>query len=96
MKKKEASGSRGAASRERAEESAVPRSFEQALERLEQIVERLEGGEETLEDSVRLYEEATRLWRFCEEQMRAAQERVEKLEVGVAPADAEEPDELEA
>jgi len=54
-------------------------TFEQALARLERIVERLEGGEETLESSMRLYEEAVRLSRFCDEQMRAAQERIEKL-----------------
>jgi len=76
-----------------------PRSFEQALERLEQIVERLEGGEESLDESLRLYEEAVALWRFCEERLRAAQERIEKLarEAGetVVPGE-DEPEEVES
>jgi exodeoxyribonuclease VII small subunit len=90
MKKK------GAAGRESGEESGAPRTFEQALARLEQIVERLEGGEETLENSVRLYEEAAQLWRFCEEQMHAAQERIEKLAGETEPPEAEQTEEAEA
>jgi len=89
MKRKESSGGG------RPGPPGQERTFEQALERLEQIVEQLEGGEEPLEQSLRLYEEAVGLWRFCEEQMRSAQERVEKLMGAAAPPSEEESDDLE-
>lgn len=69
-------------------------SFEDALQRLEGIVSRLESGQAPLEESITLYEEGARLKALCEERLKAAQLRVEKIVVGgdgqargVAPAD---------
>lgn len=57
-------------------------SFEDALARLEQIVSRLESGQAPLEESITLYEEGARLKALCEERLKAAQLRVEKIVVG--------------
>ena len=57
-------------------------SFEDALQRLEGIVSRLESGQAPLEDSITLYEEGARLKTLCEERLKAAQLRVEKIVVG--------------
>ena len=57
-------------------------SFEDALQRLEQIVSRLESGQAPLEESIALYEEGARLKAHCEERLKAAQRRVEKIVVG--------------
>ncbi len=57
-------------------------SFEDALQRLEQIVSRLESGQAPLEESIALYEEGARLKAHCEERLKAAQLRVEKIVVG--------------
>lgn len=63
---------------------AVPAdlSFEDALSRLEDIVSRLESGQAPLEESIALYEEGARLKAHCEERLKAAQLRVEKIVVG--------------
>ena len=57
-------------------------SFEDALQRLEGIVSRLESGQAPLEESITLYEEGARLKTLCEERLKAAQLRVEKIVVG--------------
>ncbi|CAN5391336.1 exodeoxyribonuclease VII small subunit [soil metagenome] len=57
-------------------------SFEDALARLEGIVSRLESGQAPLEESITLYEEGARLKTLCEERLKAAQLRVEKIVVG--------------
>lgn len=57
-------------------------SFEDALSRLESIVSRLESGQAPLEESITLYEEGARLKAHCEERLKAAQLRVEKIVVG--------------
>lgn len=57
-------------------------SFEDALARLEQIVSRLESGQTPLGESITLYEEGARLKAHCEERLKAAQLRVEKIVVG--------------
>ena len=57
-------------------------SFEAALQRLEQIVSRLESGQAPLEESIALYEEGARLKAHCEDRLKAAQLRVEKIVVG--------------
>ena len=66
-------------------------SFEDALQRLEQIVSRLESGQAPLEESIALYEEGARLKAHCEDRLKAAQLRVEKIVVGAdgAPKGAE-------
>ena len=61
---------------------AADLSFEDALQRLEQIVQKLESGQAPLEESIKLYEEGARLKAHCEERLKAAQLRVEKIVVG--------------
>jgi exodeoxyribonuclease VII small subunit len=57
-------------------------SFEDALSRLETIVSRLESGQAPLEESLTLYEEGARLKAHCENRLKAAQLRVDKIVVG--------------
>ncbi len=56
-------------------------SFEDALEELETIVRNLEGGEAPLEDSIAAYERGTALKRHCEEKLRDAQVKIEKISI---------------
>jgi exodeoxyribonuclease VII small subunit len=54
-------------------------SFEAALRELEGIVSRLEQGEVDLEDSIVLYERGQALKSHCEEKLRSAESRLEKI-----------------
>jgi len=54
-------------------------SFERAMEELESIVTKLEGGKVPLEESVTIYERGESLKRRCEELLRQAEVRVEKI-----------------
>jgi exodeoxyribonuclease VII small subunit len=54
-------------------------SFERALEELESIVKRLEDGKVPLEESVTIYERGESLKRRCEELLRQAEARVDKI-----------------
>jgi exodeoxyribonuclease VII small subunit len=54
-------------------------SFERAIEELESIVKRLEEGNVPLEQSVAIYERGEALKRRCEELLRQAEARVEKI-----------------
>jgi exodeoxyribonuclease VII small subunit len=54
-------------------------SFERAIEELESIVKRLEEGKVPLEESVAIYERGEALKRRCEELLRLAEARVEKI-----------------
>ena len=54
-------------------------SFERAIEELEVIVRRLEEGKVPLEESVAIYERGEALKRRCEELLRQAEARVEKI-----------------
>jgi exodeoxyribonuclease VII small subunit len=53
--------------------------FERAIEELESIVKRLEEGRVPLEESVAIYERGEVLKRRCEELLRQAEARVEKI-----------------
>jgi exodeoxyribonuclease VII small subunit len=58
----------------------VPKlTFEKALAELEQIVQKLERGDVPLEESVTIYERGEALKRRCEELLRQAEARVEKI-----------------
>jgi exodeoxyribonuclease VII small subunit len=57
-------------------------SFERAIEELEMIVKRLEDGKVPLEESVAIYERGEALKRRCEELLRQAEARVEKITIG--------------
>ena len=71
-------------------------TFERAVEELETIVKRLEEGKVPLEESVAIYERGELLKRRCEELLRLAEARVEKITLdaagqptGTAPLDVE-------
>ena len=66
-------------------------SFEEALVQLESIVRELEGGKIKLDDAVEAYEKATALKKFCEEKLKAAQLKIEKINVSPAGVVATEP-----
>jgi exodeoxyribonuclease VII small subunit len=53
--------------------------FERAIEELESIVKRLEEGKVPLEESVTIYERGEVLKRRCEDLLRQAEARVEKI-----------------
>ena len=53
--------------------------FERAIEELETIVKRLEEGKVPLEESVAIYERGEVLKRRCEDLLRQAEARVEKI-----------------
>jgi len=59
-------------------------SFENALEQLETLVKDLEGGRIKLDDAVESYEKAVALKKFCEEKLKAAQLKIEKIETSVS------------
>jgi exodeoxyribonuclease VII small subunit len=54
-------------------------AFEKALAELESIVQKLERGDVPLEESVAIYERGEALKRRCEELLRQAEARVEKI-----------------
>ncbi len=56
-------------------------SFEDALIQLENIVRELEGGKIKLDDAVEAYEKATALKNFCEEKLKSAQLKIEKINI---------------
>jgi exodeoxyribonuclease VII small subunit len=56
-------------------------SFERAIEELESIVKRLEDGKVPLEESVTIYERGEALKRRCEELLRQAEARVDKITI---------------
>ena len=59
-------------------------TFEKALAELEQIVQKLERGDVVLEESVTIYERGEALKRRCEELLRQAEARVEKITLDAA------------
>jgi exodeoxyribonuclease VII small subunit len=70
-------------------------TFELAIDELESIVKRLEEGKVPLEESVTIYERGEALKRRCEELLRQAEARVEKITLdasgkptGTEPLDA--------
>jgi exodeoxyribonuclease VII small subunit len=71
-------------------------SFERAIEELESIVKRLEDGKVPLEESVAIYERGEALKRRCEDLLRLAEARVQKITLdasgnptGTEPLDVE-------
>ena len=70
--------------------------FERAIEELESIVKRLEEGKVPLEESVLIYERGEALKRRCEDLLRQAEARVQKITLdasgnptGTEPLDVE-------
>ncbi|MCY4502370.1 MAG: exodeoxyribonuclease VII small subunit [Alphaproteobacteria bacterium] len=71
-------------------------SFEDAMAELEQIVQRLEQGRTPLEEAIAAYERGAALKRHCEDKLRLAQEKVEKIALDRAGIPAAEPLDPEA
>src|SRR5690625_3768841 len=59
-------------------------SFEEALTALEGVVEALEGGKVPLERSLDLSEQGEKLRKHCEDRLKAAELRVEKIGAGAS------------
>ena len=58
--------------------------FERAIEELESIVKRLEEGKVPLEESVTIYERGEVLKKRCEDLLKQAEARVEKITLDAA------------
>jgi exodeoxyribonuclease VII small subunit len=70
-------------------------SFEDALAELEQIVRRLEAGQVKLDEAIRCYERGARLKRHCEGKLEEAQQRVDRIVVGLDGAVSARPEKLD-
>lgn len=53
--------------------------FEEALEALEDIVKKLESGSVSLEQSIDIYTRGTALRQHCDDKLKDASERIEKI-----------------
>lgn len=62
-----------------AKKSGSPLNFEAALAELEKIVEKMESGEQSLEESLKSFQRGIELTRACQQGLREAEQRVEKL-----------------
>lgn len=58
--------------------AAVP-DFEAALAELEKIVEKMEAGDQSLEESLKSFQRGIELARSCQQGLKEAEQRVEKL-----------------
>ena len=56
--------------------------FEAALAELEAIVDKLEKGSVALEDSIQLYERGEALKKHCDDLLKNAEMRIEKIALG--------------
>ncbi|MDC3150110.1 exodeoxyribonuclease VII small subunit [Alphaproteobacteria bacterium] len=54
-------------------------NFESALNRLEEISDLLENEDTPLEDSIKLFEEGIELKEFCEEKLKSAKLKIDKI-----------------
>ncbi len=63
--------------------TTTPPSFDDGLDRLEALVQRLEAGNLGLEEALQQFEEGVGLSRTLQQQLAAAQRRVEVLKQGL-------------
>ncbi len=54
-------------------------SFEEALSELETIVKKIDSGEQSLEESIKAYEKGAKLKKHCEQKLKEAKLKVEKV-----------------
>tara|TARA_B100000242_G_C42971928_1_gene450972 strand:+ start:28 stop:252 length:225 start_codon:yes stop_codon:yes gene_type:complete len=54
-------------------------NFESALRRLEQISDLLENEDTPLEESIKLFEEGIKLKEICEERLKSAKVKIDKI-----------------
>ena len=62
-----------------AKKSSTQSNFEAALAELEKIVEKMESGGQTLEEALKSFQRGIELTRACQQGLRDAEQRVEKL-----------------
>ena len=62
-----------------AKKSTPTPNFEVALAELEKIVKKMEAGEQSLEESLKSFQRGIELTRACQQGLREAEQRVEKL-----------------
>jgi exodeoxyribonuclease VII small subunit len=74
-----------------AQTPAAEMSFEAALRELEAIVTKLEQGDVDLEDSIVLYERGQALKSHCEQKLKSAESRLERIVQGPKGAESVEP-----
>ncbi len=55
------------------------KNFESALKRLEQISDLLENEETPLEESIKLFEEGIEIKEYCEEKLKSAKIKIDKI-----------------
>ncbi len=72
-------------------EDILKLSFEEALGELESIVDRLETGDVALEESIEIYRRGSQLRAYCDEKLKSAQVKIEKItgDGGTAPLDTD-------
>ena len=64
------------------EKDVAALSFEDALKELEDIVRNLEQGKAKLDDAIAAYERGAKLKRHCEEKLREAKMKIDRIEIG--------------
>ena len=57
-------------------------TFEEAMEELETVVRQLETGKIKLDEAVAVYERGIKLKNFCEEKLKSAKSKIDKLVIG--------------
>ena len=62
-----------------AKKSGTLPDFEAALAELEKIVEKMESGEQSLEEALKSFQRGIELTRQCQQGLKQAEQRVEKL-----------------
>lgn len=62
-----------------AKKSAQLPDFEAALAELEKIVEKMESGEQSLEEALKSFQRGIELTRLCQQGLKDAEQRVDKL-----------------
>lgn len=72
-------------------EAAATPTFEEALSELEKIVRGLESGAADLKTSIASYERGMMLKKLCEEKLKEAESRIEKISLGASGAPVTEP-----
>ncbi len=65
--------------KKRMTETPMEMTFEQALSALEDVVRQLESGRVQLEEAVAFYEKGVQLKKICEEKLKNAKARIDKL-----------------
>lgn len=71
-------------------------SFEEAIERLEALITAMEEGDTPLDDMVAKFEEGSTLLKMCQSQLKAAELKIEKLNLDSGEVEPFDSDSAEA